>query len=209
VSIACIVNTSCLAPDAETRLSSGKVPYGRRAWLLRNVILPTYRWANTFSEIIVVGEFEAGDGYEHIPADSVYHTCADALWKRQLAVERLRHPTVEWVLFQHDDHLYDPNNMYPLTREYPADVLSPSRWTRARTGAGEALNDGTQAGHMNGHACLMRPSVFRAGFSWADTAPVFTWDQHATKKLADLGLVHARAPELRTWDLEEGAHPWA
>jgi hypothetical protein len=209
VSIACVINTSCLAPDAETRLSSGKVPYGRRAWLLRNVILPTYRWAGLFSEIVVVGEFEAGEGYSWIPGDSIYKNCGDALWKRQLGFDSLAHPTVEWVLFQHDDHLYDPVNPYPNSTRITASVLSPSRRTRARSGAGEALNDGSAMGHINGHACLMRPTVFRAGFKWTDAAPVFTWDVEVSKRLDAIGITRAYRPELKTWDMEMDAEPWA
>ena len=209
MSIACVLNTSCLAPNANDLLSSGKVPYGRRAWLLRNVILPVYRWAGLFSEIVIVGEFEKGEGYTWIPGDSIYQNCADALWKRQVGFDALRHKSVEWVLFQHDDHLYGPTNEYPAGHRIPEDVISPSRWTRARIGSGEPLNDGSHLGHINGHACLMRPGVFRAGFSWAEIPPVFTWDVEASKRLAELKLTHAHVAKLKVWDLEEGSTPWA
>jgi hypothetical protein len=205
MSIACVINTSCLAKGADTLLSSGRVPYGRRAWLMRNVILPTYRWSGIFSEIVVVGEFEPGDGYTYIPAESIYRNCADALWKRQVGFDKIQNK-VQWVLFQHDDHLYDPLNVYPNTRT-TASVLSPSRWTRARSADGEPLNDGHAMGHINGHACLMRSSIFPL-FNWAKIPPVFTWDIETTAVLDDLAIPMAYAPELKVWDLEEGATPW-
>lgn len=206
MSIGCVINTSCLADGANTHQSSGGlgVPYARRAWLLRSVILPLYRWANLFSEIVVVGEFEAGEGYTYIPAPSIHHNCADALWKRQLGFQSLQHPTVEWVLFQHDDHLYDPLNGYPA--KVAAEVLSPSRWTHAR-GPAEALNDGHHDGYVNGHACLMRPSVLRE-FNWSQIPPVHTWDLEVTARLSNLGVKWDYAPELHIWDMEEGGVPW-
>lgn len=205
MSIACVLNTSCLAAGADTQLSSGRVPYGRRAWLLRNVILPTYRWSGIFSEIVVVGEFEPGDGYTYVPAQSIYKNCADALWKRQAGFDALKHK-VEWTLFQHDDHLYDPTNPYPHTQT-TAHVLAPSRWTRAR-GQAEPLNDGSRDGYVNGHASLMRTNAVFPLFSWASIPPVFTWDVEVTMRLAELRLPWGYAPEIKVFDLEEGAEPW-
>lgn len=205
MSLSVVIATSALQNNSQ--LSSGGVPYARRAWLLRNVILPCYTaWAkDLFTEIVVVGEFESGEGYRYLPFDSVYHDCADALLKRQAGFDSLTQE-VEWVLFQHDDHLYDPTNPYPDSRT-AVDVLSPSRWTRGR-GTLELLNNGAQSGYLNGHACLMRPSVFRRGFKWSDIPPVFTWDIGATKRLEHLGIPWGQAPQLRVLDMEEGAQPW-
>ena len=203
--LACIVATSALAPHAGTTMSSGGVPHGHRAWLLRNLILPTYRWAGLFSEIIVVGEWEPGPGYTYLPFASVYRNCADALLKRQAGYDALKGKDVDWVLFQHDDHLYDPTNDFPVI---DAHVLAPSRWTHGRSSVGEQLNDGSAYGYVNGHACLMRPEAFDLGFRWDTIAPVFTWDIEMTKRLADLQLDWQYAPHLRVWDVEEGASPW-
>ena len=207
MSIACVINTNALAVESG-RLSSGRVPYADRAWLMRNVILPCYTsWnAGMFEEIVVVGEYEPGPGYTYVEFPSVYHNCADALLKRQAGFEclKLAH---EWVVFQHDDHLYDPVNA--VFAHEAASVLSPSRWTRARATTGEALNDGSAAGHLNGHVCLMRPSVLSVGgFNWAQLPPVFTWDVEATARLRNIGQSLRYAPELKSWDMERGATPW-
>ena len=200
-----VINTSALAADAATNLSSGNVPHAQRAWLLRNVILPRYIESGIFSEIMVVGEFEPGLGYGYVPFDSVYHNCADALLKRQAGYEWLKNRNVGWVLFQHDDHMYDVGlNTYPAIEA--ADVLSPSRWTRARGVTGEALNDGTTT-HINGHACLYRFNVAKE-VPWTSAPPVFTWDCEITQRLLAAGKLIRYAPSLKVWDMEFGAQPW-
>ena len=204
MSIACVIGTSALAPTAD-RLSSGGVAYARRAFLLRNLILPTYRWAGSFSEVVVVGEWEPGPGITWVDFPSVYENCADALLKRQAGYDALKDKTVEWVLFQHDDHLWDPMNLYPTSE---AMVVAPSRWTRLRNSHGEPLNDGAIYGYVNGHACLMRPACFERGFRWNTLPPVFTWDIAMTERLRDLNLPWAYQPDLITWDVEEGSEPW-
>lgn len=209
--ISVVIATAALADHAATTLSSGYQPYADRAWLLRNVLLPCYvNWfPQRFREIIVVGEYEEGEGYTYVPFKSVYRNCADALLKRQAGFDALTKQT-SWVLFQHDDHIWDPrNNVDPRESAY---VLSPSRFTRAR-GAEEPLNDGfnmafdPRYGHVNGHVCLMKPHVFREGFKWTDAPPVFTWDKSVTELLRDRYPIRY-APELVTYDLERGAEPW-
>jgi len=206
VSVACVIATSALAPHASVVRSSGGVPYSQRAWLLRNLILPTYRWSGIFSEVVVVGEWEPSPGCTVVPFDSVYRNCADALLKRQAGFDALKRKDVEWVLFQHDDHVYDPTNAYPVG---DCDVIAPGRYTHARNAMGEPLNDGSAYGYVNGHACLMRPDCFlKHGFRWDTIAPVFEWDMEMTKRLDALQLTWLYEPGLKTWDVEIGAQPW-
>lgn len=182
------------------------MPYSQRAWLLRNLILPTYRWSGIFSEVVVVGEWEPSPGCTVVPFDSVYRNCADALLKRQAGFDALKRKDVEWVLFQHDDHVYDPTNAYPVG---DCDVIAPGRYTHARNAMGEPLNDGSAYGYVNGHACLMRPDCFlKHGFRWDTIAPVFEWDMEMTKRLDALQLTWLYEPGLKTWDVEIGAQPW-
>lgn len=212
MSVACVINTCALAPHAGTTLSSGKQPYAERAWLMRNVILPAYtKWfPGLFDEVVVVGEYEEGEGYAYIRCPSVYRNCADALLQRQAGFDALK-GNHSWVLFQHDDHLWDPANVID-PRTY-AQVLSPSRWTRTRGGE-EPLNDGfnmafdVSAGYVNGHASLMKPHAFRNGFGWTKVPPVFTWDRGVTQQLQQLEIPYCYNPQLRVWDLERNARPW-
>lgn len=177
---------------------------------MRCVLIPLYVQSGVFKEIIVVGEFEEGEGYTYLPFPSAYRNCADALPKRQAGFDALKNKSVSWVLFQHDDHLWDFTNQIDMREE--AYVLSPSRWTRARTIHGERLADGTfprqTMEYVNGHACLMKPHVFRDGFNWAKVPPVFTWDIEQSNILRRLNVPMRYAPELKVWDAERGSEPW-
>ena len=219
-SLSVVINT-CAISHQELPLSSGRQAYSDRAWLLANVILPVYtRWlGRLFVEVVVVGEYVPAPDITYVPCPSVHKSCVDALAQRQAGYEALKNHAVEWILFQHDDHLFDPNN--ELLGKQAADVLSPSRWTHGRTTIKpERLNDGSfpwnrprgkpyELGYVNGHGCLMRPSVLRNGFRWTDVAPVHTWDVEATKLLERLGVKVSYIPELKLWDMERGATPWA
>lgn len=214
--ISVVIATSALAQGADTQPSSAGVPYGERAWLLRSIILPAYTryFAERFREIVVVGEWEPGEGYTYVPFPSVYRNCADALLKRQVGYDSLRKQT-SWVLFQHDDHLWDPTNL--VDPREPNYVLSPSRWVRHPML--QAQNDGflrsfaddgwrslklasPDESYVNGHVCLMKPHIFRDGFKWTDAPPTFTWDVSVTARLRELNVPIRYAPELRTWDME-------
>lgn len=221
-SVSVVINSCALGLVAGRRRSSGSQPYYERLWLLRNVILPLYtQWRkDVFSEVIVVGEFEEGEGYTYVPCPSVHHSCVDALAQRQAGFEALKHPSIPWVLFQHDDHLFDPDNQIGNPERF--DVLSPSRWTRGRSKDWERLSDGTfhsgrgmpqridwtPLGYLNGHACLMRPGVFRRGFNWTDAEKVFTWDTSVTECLRKIETPMRYAPEIKVYDLERNARPW-
>lgn len=205
MSISLVINTNCLGDSASGISSGGKgVAYAGRAYALRNLILPLYtRWAPVFREIVVVGEYEEGEGYTYVPCDSIYRNCADALIQRQAGFEALTKNS-EWVLFMHDDHLWDVENLIPRTTPY--DVISPSRWTRLR-GAPERLNNGETLGHISGHAVLMRPSVLRA-FRWSSVPPVFTWDIETQRMLETMGYSVGREESVKVWDVEMGSEPW-
>jgi len=207
MSLTCIINSIALAPDAR-RVSSGNRPYGERAWLLRNVILPWYRSLCVFDDIVVVGEFEEGPGYRYVPCPQVYHNVGDALIQRTVGLGATTGIDGDWVLFQHDDHLWSPENPVPRAQGGFDNVLSPARLTRARCALGEPLNDGHQDGYVNGHACLMRRWVAHK-VPWSSVAPIFTWDIEYTKALATAGIAWRYAPEYAVWDLELGATPWA
>lgn len=210
VSIGIVINTCCLEPGAGERLSSGRRPYAERAWLLRNVILPYYTDIEDV-QVVVSGSFESGEGYRYVKWPSVYRNCVDALTQRQLGLDALS-DDVDWVVFQHDDHLLERRALLALPSApsvYDADVLCPSRWTRAR-GQVEQLNDGrpyAPDGHINGHCVAMRPWVARR-VPWVSVPPVFTWDIEYTKLLRAGGVAIQYAPELRCFDMEMGAEPW-
>ena len=203
---ASVVINTCALTVHTAHLSSGLVPYSERVWLLRNVLLPLYTaWCPMFEEVVVVGEWEPGPGYTYVPCPSVTHTCTDALLQRQMGYDALQRKAVPWVIFQHDDHLWDARNL--IDAREASEVLSPARYVQREQQT--ALNDGWAKGHINGHVTVMRSALLARGrFRWTDIAPVFTWDKDVTAKLAAEDVRVRYAPELVTWDLERGAEPW-
>lgn len=217
-SLTVVVNTCCRGP-AGRLYSSGKQPYMERLWLLRNVTIPLYtKWMpELFRQVIVVGEFEEGEGYTYVHCPSTYKSCVDALAQRDAGFDAVENTAVQWILFHHDDHVWDPTNQLLLPET--ADVLSPSRWTHGRSLEKERLNDGTYhagrtsqdvlgLGYLNGHACLMRPHVFRHGFRWSKAEKIFQWDTSVTQVLQRQETRIRYAPELKVWDMERNACPW-
>jgi hypothetical protein len=202
----CVINTIALAKDAD-RISSGGRPYSERAWLLRNVILPWYHDLGIFDEIVVVGEYEKGPYHRYVPCAPVYHTVADALIQRDMGFAAGKRDPNDWVLFQHDDHMFDGDNPLLGLLDPVYGVLAPSRWTRQRTPEGEPINDGSQDGYIMGHAVLMRNRVAER-VPWTKAAPVFTWDMEYTKALCTEGIAWRYAPEYKVWDMEQGANLW-
>lgn len=186
---------------------------------MRNLILPLYcRWRpDLFKEIIVVGEYEEGEGYTYVPCPSVFRNCGDALLQRQMGFDALKYKRdTDWILFQHDDHLWCPDNQLDNHEQRHFDVLSVSRWTRENPEYyGGRLPDGAFPNkppilqYVNGHACLMRPNVFlMKQFKWTDAPPIFTWDVKVTQRLEKVGAKIRYTPEYRVWDCERNAKPW-
>ena len=207
MSLSVIINTIALADDAN-RISSGGRPYSDRAWLLRNVILPWYDSMGIFDQVIVVGEFEDGPFHDYVPFPQQSHTVADALLMRDAGTKALRCNDRGWVLYQHDDHLWDPRNQDEIFLP-SADVLAPARRTRARGGQyAEEINDGHEDGYINGHGLLMRRCVAER-VPWASVEPVHTWDIEYTKALKDAGIEWCYAPEYAMLDIEPFADPFS
>ncbi|KKK49150.1 hypothetical protein LCGC14_3137930, partial [marine sediment metagenome] len=130
-----VINSCARGSKAAETLSSGRQPHVQRAYALRNFILPAALADPTFDEVIVVGEWEPGNGYIYIEVPSVHFSCVDALAQRQAGFER---STGGWVVFQHDDHSMN-NYVWDVTHSLlqwihltEADVLVPARYTRLR-----------------------------------------------------------------------------
>jgi predicted O-methyltransferase YrrM len=203
----CVINTIALAKDAD-RISSGGRPYSERAWLLRNVILPWYHSLKVFDEIVVVGEFEEGPFHTYVPCPQANHTESDPLLMRDRGYAATSGDPNDWVLFQHDDHLWDPRNFPPgesrAARDY---VLSPARRSRGRQALGEPLNDGNGE-YINGHALLMRRMVAEL-CPWSEAPPVHAWDKGYTQVLTNHGVPWRYAPEYVVLDIEPFAESWS
>ncbi len=227
--ISLCINTCANGTKAADTLSSGRQPHAQRSFALRNFILPAALADPTFDEVIVVGEWEPGNGYIYIEVPSVHFSCVDALAQRQAGFERSKG---DWVVFQHDDHLLDP---LPLAEVFGTitwkenfivfdeDVLVPSRYTRLRNVNGERLSNGEQKlcndetcdfmdeplekGYISGHCAIYRREVLEK-CPWGNVDKVHTWDVAHTAQIraADFNIEWSDA--LRVYDCEAGATPW-
>ena len=177
--------------------SSGRQPYEQRAFALRNFILPRAVEDGAYGEVIVVGEWEPGEGYKYIPVKSEYYSCVDALAQRHVGAEYARG---EWICFQHDDHIID----YLPYIQSGADVVVPERWTRLRRGVGERLNNGEDDGYISGHCAFYRREVLLAA-PWRDVPKVHTWDEAHTQQILAAGFHIEWVDNFRVWDCERGA----
>lgn len=220
MSISLVINTCAGGPKAAETLSSGRQSHMQRSFALRNFILPAALADPTFDEVIVVGEWEPGNGYIYIEVPSVRFSCVDALWQRQAGFER---STGDWIVFQHDDHVLEINPAtqldFRLSTCKDTDILVPARYTRLRDVNGERLFNGepsqsvkgepyvTKPGYASGHCAIYRHEVLEK-CPWGDVPQVYTWDVEHTKQIRDAGFKIEWSSALRCYDIEAGGRPW-
>jgi hypothetical protein len=207
--VSVVINSAALGTRSARVLSSGHLPHGQRAELLRKQILPTVLAHRAVDEVVIVGEWEEGAGYRYVPSPSTRFDCTDALAQRAAGFASC-HGDV--VLFQHDDHAAQSECLDVLVRKYVPertwDVLVPRRMAMDGS-TPRVLNNGADEGYVMGHACVMRRAIAEA-VPWTRAPAVFTWD------VAYTGLLRARDARVRwvddlvVWDLEAelGATPW-
>ncbi len=199
--ISVIINSAALGPRSRGILSSSGIRHGERAILLGNVILPMLRTTPEVGETIVVGEYEAGDGYRYIECKSAAFNATDALAQRQTGFEASKGDV---LIFQHDDHIMDLASLEALDRQYIQDgswdVLVPRRKARSGNAVIE-LNNGAADGYVMGHVCVMRRSMVEK-VPWGSVARVHTWDVDHTVRLQAAGARIRWVEDLVVWDLE-------
>ncbi len=209
--ISLVINTCAGGPKAAETLSSGRQSHIQRSFALRNFILPAALADPTFSQVIVVGEWEPGNDYIYIEVPSERFSCVDALAQRQAGFER---STGDWIVFQHDDHMLENNIVSTINNSNGADVLVPARYTRLRDVNGERLFNGEPEqppnppeGYASGHCCIYRREVIER-CPWSAVPAVHQWDREHTKQIREAGFVIQYSDALRCWDVEAGSAPW-
>jgi hypothetical protein len=206
--ISVVINTAAAAPHAKHVLSSGKVPYSWRAFLLQNIILPAYTQASEIDEVIVAGVWKPApnDEYKYVHVEPEHFSWADCIMQRQAGYNVA---SGDWIIHQHDDHLIDLATMNDIawSKDYLMDVLSFNRITFARSVAGEELNSGKVDGYVDGHCAAYKRKVLEA-CPWSAVPKQFTMDQLHTKQILDAGFHVAWDEPLWVQDCEYGAQPW-
>lgn len=217
MTISLVLNTCAKGPKAAETKGSGGQTHERRAFALRNFILPAAIADPTFSEVIVVGEWEPGNGYIYIEVPSERFSCVDALAQRQAGFER---STGGWIVFQHDDHYVGEtwvSELYGglISSLGVPDVIVPARYTRLRDVNGERLFNGEPQsnvdlftlGYISGHCAIYRREVLEH-CAWGAVPKVFDWDVKHTAQIRDAGFKIEWTDALRCYDVESGSKPW-
>ena len=207
--ISLVVNPAALAPHADGKLSSGKMPYSWRTYALRNFLLPSYTGDRFFDEVIVAGVWEDGPGYTYIPVPQEHHSWRDCIAQRQAGFEA-SHGDI--VIHQHDDHWVrhiDGLNLAQWIGTAPSqfDVLTPQRCTRLRNSAGERLNHGEHHYYIGGHCAVYRREVLER-CPWKSVPRVFTMDVEHSRHIREAGFTIGWTDALKVWDVEYGSTPW-
>ena len=223
MTVSLVINSCANGPKAAETKSSGGQPHAQRSFALRNFILPAAVADPTFSEVIVVGEWEPGWGYIYIEVPSERFSCVDALAQRQAGFER---STGDVVIFQHDDHMLAPdvgsrtkhsswaNGGIGAGVRGEVGVIVPARYTRLRDVNGEKLLSGepsdkgkNREGYISGHCTIYRRGVLER-CPWSYVKKVFAWDIEHTKQIREAGFEIEWRDTLYCYDCEAGAKPW-
>lgn len=162
MTISCVINTCALGPDGARRSSKGHGPsYAKRAEILRRVILPRLVGDPDVSEVIVVGEWEPGEGYTYVHAPGPDHNVWDQCFQKAQAA-----PRGDLVVYLCDDHLPDENFFSRLLLTWAPnklwDILSPMRLVNGRS-----VNVGWNDGYVHAHCVVMRRNALNV-CPWGD-----------------------------------------
>jgi hypothetical protein len=178
--------------------NSSKRPYGERATKLRQML---ERLVPTGAEIIVVGEWETGEGYTYVEFPGPKGDPTDQIPQRHAGAQAAQG---DIVVFLNDDHF--PEGLEHLPEEMAdCDVGAFYRWFRRSDGTAGPLENGW-ASYVMGHACVMTRAALEA-LPWSQ---VPTWEQcdvAHTSMLRAAGLRLKLLEKPVVWDIEMGDLP--
>jgi len=208
MNIAIVINT-CAGERTAVRSTANQV-HEQRGYALEQFILPIWTARNVFT--VVVGSWHEGVNYHYLPAGSIYHTAVDALHQRELAYQFCEEnsPEFDWIVFQHDDHMLDPSDLWSALRWHElsgsqTDIVIPVRKC-IKSGEVVDLNNGYPK-YISGHCAIYRPNVL-SKCQWREVPKIFTWDIEHTKQITAAGFTFEQDNQLIVRDVEMGATPW-
>lgn len=175
-----------------------------RERLLDELVMPSVL-AQGFDEVVVVGSYQSGEGYRHLPVPPITRTTNDALVKRDVGVMAT---TSEYIVFLSDDHRLDPFFCLAL-RDIPLGrrtIGVPTRITNRGPNV-IYLNMGFGEGYCGGHAMVVhRTAIQEVPFTVAPHHP--NWDVLHTQMLTSRGYELVQLPDCLIEDVEQGGEPW-
>lgn len=193
-----IINTASLDPYVAARHNMyRKAQYGTRAALLRERVLPS---AVGFDEVLVVGQFEGGDGYRYVEFKPRFRDRRDALWQREMGA---RVSTGDILVFAHDDHAMGDgfaDTLRGMVDDESWDLLCPQR---VHGITGDTLNNGEGNDYMGAHALVMRRWLW-AAVPWNSLNTEY-WDTSMTRLWREAGGHIVWTDQLQHIDVEATA----
>jgi hypothetical protein len=188
-----------------TTLDCAIIVSEKRADLVRRDILPSVLRQGLFREVLVVGDFQPGDGYRYLAVPRVTGTTMDALMKRECAAVASR---ADALLYICDDHLLLDGwaSEWPAYEQGHWGVLVPARYTVFEDGAMEEINNGMDtrwpgAPYCGGHAGIFRREVLRAR-PWMASPHDLFWDLGHSRQVRDSGFPVVHCPDLKVLDVD-------
>lgn len=185
----------------------------KRRMLLDELIMPSIL-AQSFDEVMVVGDFHSGPGWRHLPFRPLTGSTIDALFKRDLGAMAT---SSDWLFYLCDDHRVHPDFSKDLAtlmqgRTFgPKDVIVPARFCE-RNGEKIGLNMGWPGylgqAYCGGHGGIFpRAAVQDVPWSLAPWDP--QWDFHYSRILLDRGYqFHYMSGDCFIEDIEPESEPW-
>jgi hypothetical protein len=163
-----------------------------------------------FDEVVVVGDFQSGDGYRHLPVQALTNSTRDAQVKRDVGTMAT---TSDFLVYLCDDHALAPDflKQLPIARRAHSKGLQywqigvPSRFCK-RDGETVPLNMGLPD-YCGGHAGVFsRKAIQELPWSVAPFHP--NWDVLHSRMLTSRGYELIELPDCFVEDLEPEAQPW-
>lgn len=203
--ISVIITTCCLE-----KLGTGYSgrSHSHRAEWLRKMILPRCIRDPLVDEVIVVGAFEQGTGYDYYESPSQYHDCRDMLAQRDLGSRVARG---RWLFFLADDHLPTLGLLQIINKLGDTHVLSPLRvdfGKTDRTGLNSGRNEtqckGTPIEYWHTHAIGISATLLNK-CPWRSIPPISRFDIVHSLWLQESGGRRITPPHEYVVDLGESA----
>jgi len=185
---------------------------GRRA-LLDELVMPSVV-AQSFDEVVVVGDYRSGDGWRHLPFRPLTGSTIDALFKRDVGTVATQS---DWIFYLCDDHRVHPDfskDLIQLMQEHsfgPKDVIVPARFC-TRNGEKIGLNMGWPGylgyAYIGGHGGIFpRTAIREVPWSVAPWHP--NWDLYHSRFLLERDYhFHYQSSSIFIEDVDPKGEPW-
>ena len=176
----------------------------KRRALLDTEVMPSVLVAG-FDEVVVVGEYHAGEGYRYLEVPPLTQSTTDALVKRDVGTLAT---TSDWLFYVCDDHAVRKLGTVPTD---PTMIGVPARYCHVENmtvllnmGLDERDPDSPYCG---GHAGLYSRPLIQS-HPWSTMPHDRLWDLYASRIFVRAGATLKSLPDWEIEDLEPEAHPW-